>query len=174
MPNSVSRAALRAAVTVLLAAPVDAQVGTSVGLAAGTITGDGCAAGPQAGASLARRLSERRLGLPLGLRFEGTYGRCRRSPAADAPPDGFRVGTVTANTTLELKRVGVRSYLLAGAGGYFGQGLGGHPGVNGGGGVLVPLGPASRRALLAEVRMHAFRGRSGAPRFQTLTLGLQF
>lgn len=116
------------------------------------------------------------LGTPLGLRFEGMYNKVLGRDDVGNPPDA-RIVAGTANLVYGLPGVGIRPYLIGGAG-YYGL----KPdvdniksenklGLNGGIGAMFPL---SGFNTFIEARLHHVFTDVSSTQFVPVTFGILF
>ena len=116
------------------------------------------------------------LGTPLGLRFEGMYNKVLGRDDVGNPPDA-RIVAGTANLVYGLPGVGIRPYLIGGAG-YYGL----KPdvdniesenklGLNGGIGAMFPL---SGFNTFVEARLHHVFTDVSSTQFVPVTFGILF
>lgn len=115
-------------------------------------------------------------GSPIGLRFEGMYNKVLGRDDAGNPPDA-RIIAGTANLVYALPGVGIRPYLIGGAG-YYGL----KPdvdniesenklGLNGGIGAMFPL---SGFNTFIEARLHHVFTDVSSTQFVPVTFGILF
>ncbi len=116
------------------------------------------------------------LGTPLGIRFEGMYNKLFGRDDVGNPPDA-RIVAGTANLVYALPGVGIRPYLIGGAG-YYGL----KPdvpniesenklGLNGGIGAMFPL---SGFNTFVEARLHHVFTDVSSTQFVPVTFGILF
>ena len=115
-------------------------------------------------------------GSPIGLRFEGMYNKVLGRDDVGNPPDA-RIVAGTANLVYGLPGVGIRPYLIGGAG-YYGL----KPdvdniesenklGLNGGIGAMFPL---SGFNTFVEARLHHVFTDVSSTQFVPVTFGILF
>jgi opacity protein-like surface antigen len=115
-------------------------------------------------------------GSPIGLRFEGMYNKILGRDDVGNPPDA-RIVAGTANLVYGLPGVGIRPYLIGGAG-YYGL----KPdvdniesenklGLNGGLGAMFPL---SGFNTFVEARLHHVFTDVSSTQFVPVTFGILF
>ena len=115
-------------------------------------------------------------GSPIGLRFEGMYNKILGRDDVGNPPDA-RIVAGTANLVYALPGVGIRPYLIGGAG-YYGL----KPdvdniesenklGLNGGIGAMFPL---SGFNAFIEARLHHVFTDVSSTQFVPVTFGILF
>ena len=115
-------------------------------------------------------------GSPIGLRFEGMYNKVLGRDDVGNPPDA-RIVAGTANLVYALPGVGIRPYLIGGAG-YYGL----KPdvdniesenklGLNGGIGAMFPL---SGFNTFIEARLHHVFTDVSSTQFVPVTFGILF
>jgi hypothetical protein len=117
------------------------------------------------------------IGTPLGIRFEGMYNKFSgRDDLGVNQPDARIIGG-TANLEYSLPGVGIRPYLIGGAG-YYGLKLDvpnaestNKFGLNGGIGAVFPL---SGFNAYAEARFHHVFTENNSTQFIPIVFGLQF
>ncbi len=116
------------------------------------------------------------LGTPLGLRLEGMYNKVFGRDDVGNPPDA-RIVAGTANLVYGLPGVGIRPYLIGGAG-YYGlkpdvDNLASENklGLNGGIGAMFPL---SGFNTFVEARLHHVFTDVSSTQFVPVTFGILF
>lgn len=120
-------------------------------------------------------LSLHSMGTPLGIRFEGMYNKLGAKDEVNLPD--MKIWGGTANLEYSLPGVGIRPYLIGGAG-YYGV----KPdvdnaesenkfGLNGGIGAVFPL---SGFNTYVEARLHHVFTENNSVQFIPIVFGLQF
>jgi hypothetical protein len=116
------------------------------------------------------------MGTPLGIRFEGMYNKLGAKDELVNQPDIKIIGG-TANLEYSLPGVGIRPYLIGGAG-YYGMKLDVNNaesvnkfGLNGGIGAVFPL---SGFNTYVEARLHHVFTENNSTQFIPVVFGLQF
>jgi len=116
------------------------------------------------------------IGTPLGIRFEGMYNKFGAKDELVNQPD-IRVIAGTANLEYSLPGVGIRPYLIGGAG-YYSMKLDvdnaesvNKFGLNGGIGAVFPL---SGFNTYVEARLHHVFTENNSTQFVPIVFGLQF
>lgn len=115
------------------------------------------------------------MGTPLGIRFEGMYNKFGAKNESVQPD--IKVLGGTANLEYSLPGVGIRPYLIGGAG-YYGMKLDvdnaesvNKFGLNGGIGAVFPL---SGFNTYVEARLHHVFTENNSTQFVPIVFGLQF
>jgi hypothetical protein len=114
------------------------------------------------------------MGTPLGIRFEGMYNKFGGRDDVGFDRD-IRIIGGTANLEYSLPGVGIRPYLIGGAG-YYGRKLDNAEsvnkfGLNGGIGAVFPL---SGFNTYVEARLHHVFTENNSTQFIPVVFGLQF